>query len=80
MRVISKILGYKFNNSSSVNSILIGFIHIAYVIVNDKEVNLCEIVCTQLLDNITVMKTTRRTIFKFGSLLMHIFFYVAKNS
>ena len=50
-----------------------------YIMVNREEVNLCEIVCTQLLDNITMMKTLRRTIFRFGSLLKHIFFYVARR-
>ena len=79
VRVISKILGYKFNSSSRVDSIPTGFIHKAYVVVNSEEVNLCEIVCTQLLDNIRKMKTTRRTIFGFGSLLMHIFFYAARK-
>ena len=49
----------------------------AYVAMHGEEVNLCEIVYTQLLDKITKMKTTRRKIFKFGSLLMHIFFCAA---
>ena len=50
-----------------------------YVVVHGEEVNLCKIVHTQLLDNITKMKTLRRTIFRFGSLLMHIFFYAARR-
>ena len=79
VRVISKILGYKCNSSSRVDSVPVRFIHMAYVAVNGEEVNLCEIVHTQLLDNISKMKTSRRTIFRFGSLLMHIFFYVARR-
>ena len=79
VKVISKILGYKFNNSSSVDSIPAGFIHTTYVAVHGEEVNLCEIVHTQLLENITKMKTTKRTVFRFGYLLMNIFFYAAKK-
>ena len=40
VRVINKILGYKFNRSSRVDSVPVRFIHIAYVIVNGEEVNL----------------------------------------
>ena len=79
VRVTNNILGYKFNNSSRVDSTPSIFIHTTYVTVNGEEVNLCEIVCTQLLDNITKMRTSRRTIFRFGSLLMHIFFYAARR-
>ena len=50
----------------------------AYVVVHGEEVNLREIVRTQLLDNIAKMKASRRTIFKFGSLLTQIFFYMAR--
>ena len=76
---MSKILGYKFNHSSRVDSVLAGFIHTTYVAVHEEEVNLCEIVHTQLLDNISKMKASRRTIFRFGSLLTHIFFYGARR-
>ena len=79
VNVISKILGYKFNSSSRVDIVLARFIHTTYVAVNGKEVNLCKIVHTQLLENIMKMKTTRRTIFRFGSLLMHIFFYAVRK-
>ena len=73
--MISKILGYKFNSSSRVESVPANFIHTAYVAVHGEEVNLCEIVRTQLLDNIAKVKASKRTIFKFGSLLTHIFLY-----
>ena len=33
----------------------------------------------QLLDNIAKVKASKRTIFKFGSLLTHIFFYVVRK-
>ena len=40
VRVISKILGYKFNSSLRVDSVPTKFIHMAYVAVNGEEVNL----------------------------------------
>ena len=79
VRVISKILGYKYNHLSRLDSIIASFIHIAYMEINGEEVNLCKIVHTQLLDNILKMKASIRTIFKFGSLLPHIFFYAVKR-
>ena len=79
VRVISKILGYKFNHSSRVDLVLAGFIHRVYVVLNGEEVNLCKIVCTQLLDNILKMKTSRRTIFRSRLLLRHIFFYMERK-
>ena len=77
--MISKIFGYKFNSSSRVDSVLASFIHVAYVAVHGEEVNLCEIVRTHLLDNISKMKASKRTIFRFGSLLTHIFFYTVRR-
>ena len=44
VRLIRKILGYKFNHGSIIDSIPIGFIHIAYLAFNKEEVNLCDIV------------------------------------
>ena len=34
VRLIRKILGYKFNHGTRIDSVLIGFIHIAYLTVN----------------------------------------------
>ena len=79
MRVINKILGYKFNHSSRVDLVPASFIHTTYVAVHGGEVNLCEIVHTKILDKIAKMKASRRTIFRFGSLLTHIFFYSVRR-
>ena len=43
-----------------------------------EEVNLSDIVHTQLLDNISKMKASKRIVFKFRLLLTPIFFYMAK--
>ena len=44
--LISKILYYKFNHGLRVDYVLARFIHIAYLVVHEEEVNLCDIVCT----------------------------------
>ena len=77
--MIRKILGYKFNHGSRVDLVLVGFIHELYLVVNVEEVKLCDIVRTQFLDNISKMKASKRIVFRFGLLLTHIFFYVAKK-
>ena len=70
--MISKVLGYNFNNSSQVDSVPASFIHTTYVVVHGEEVNLCEIVRMKILDKIAKMKASRRKIFRFGSLLTHM--------
>ena len=78
VRLIRKILGYKLNHGSRVDSVLEGFIHTSYFVLRGKEVNLCDIVRTQLLDNISKIKKTKSMVFTLESLLMHIFFYATK--
>ena len=64
VKLLSKRLGYKFNHGSRVNSVPIGFLHAAYVmVVQGRKVNLCEIIRLQLLDNIAKLKKTKSTIF-----------------
>ena len=47
VRLISKILGYKFNHGSRIGSVPTGFLHIDYVMaVNGEKVNLCDIIQT----------------------------------
>ena len=77
--MISKILGYKFNHGSRIDSVPVGFLHVAYLAVKDEEVNLCDISRTHLFDNISRIKKSRSTIFRFESLLTHIFFYKTKK-
>ena len=42
VRLISKILGYKFNHGSRIDLVPVGFLHVVYMIVKGEEVNLCD--------------------------------------
>ena len=80
VRLLSKILGYKFNHRSKIDLVPSRFLHVAYVIaMKGENINIYDIIWTQLLDNIVNLKKKKSTIFKFESLLTHIFFYVVKK-
>ena len=79
VRLICKILGYKYNHGSRIDSIPTGFLHATYLAVRGEGVNMCDIIRTQLLDNISRIKKSRSEIFRFESLLTHIFFYATKK-
>ena len=80
VRLLSKILGYKFNHGSRLDLVLARFLHVAYIMaMKGENVNLCDIIQTQLFDNIAMLKKSKSTIFRFESLLTHIFFYVARK-
>lgn len=75
VKVLIKMLGYKLNHSSRVNLVLVGFMHVAYVMVIEiRKVNMCEIVRIYLLDNIAKIKKTKNVVFRFESLLTNILF------
>ena len=45
VRLLSKILGYKFNHGSRIDSVLARFLHASYVMpVKGEKVNLCDII------------------------------------
>ena len=77
--LICNILGYKYNHGSRIDSIPAGFLHATYLVVKGEEVNTCDIVRTQLLDNISTIEKLRSVVFRFGSLLTHIFYYAIKK-
>lgn len=80
VKLLSKILRYKFIHGSRVNSMPTGFLHIAYVmVVMGRKVNLCEIIILQLLDNIAKLKKTMNVVFIFESLSTHLFFYTSRK-
>ena len=57
VRLLSKILGYKFNHGSRIDSVLARFLHAAYVMATKGEkANLYDIIYTKLLDNIAKLK------------------------
>ena len=48
VRFISKILGYKFNHVSRIDSVRVRFLHATYLmVVKGEKVNLCDIIQTQ---------------------------------
>lgn len=76
VKLLSKILGYKFNHGSRVNSVPTRFLHGAYVMVLEgRKFNLCEIIKLQLLGDIAKLKKTKRIVFRFEFLLTHLFLY-----
>ena len=80
VRLLSKILGYKFKYGSRIDSIIAACLHVAYAMaIQRKKVNLCEIIRTQLSDNIAKIKKTKCVVFRFESLLTYIFSYIAKR-
>ena len=79
IRIISKTIGYKLNYSSRVNFVPSGFINVAYLMVSKKEkFNLCEIMKQKLLDNMDRLKKTMNVVFRFESLMIHLFFKVTR--
>lgn len=72
-------MGYEYNHGSRIDSIPAGFLHVAQLVVKGEEVNMCDIVKTQLLENISRTKKSRSVVVKFESLLTHIFFYATKK-
>ena len=57
VRLLSKILGYKFNHGSRLAQFPARFLHAAYVMVmKGEKVNLCDIIQMHLLDNIAKLR------------------------
>lgn len=80
VRVINKIIGYKINHSSRLNSVPTRFLSVTYLMKTKKEkVNMYEIMRHQLLDNIEKLKKPRSVVLRFESLLIHLFFQVIRK-
>ena len=52
VRLISKILGYKFNHGSRIDLVPARLLHATYMAIKGEEVNLCDIIRTNFLYNI----------------------------
>lgn len=77
IKLMSMILGYKFHHTNKVNSVSVGTILAAIRLVKeDGEFNLCEILCTQLIDNIKAIKHDKTNIFRFGSLIIYMYLHI----
>lgn len=74
VRLICNILGHKYNHGSKIDSIPTRLLHATCLAVRGEEVKMCDIIQTQLLDNISRIKKSRSATFRFESLLTHIFF------
>ena len=77
---LSRIISYSICASSKIDELLAGLIYAAYKICIEKEqVNLTEILRMQLLENLEKIKRTKNSVFRFQSLINHIFFHVLKR-
>lgn len=80
VRFISKIIGYKINYSSRVNSILPRFIHVAYMmILGNEKVNICKIFRQRLVDNLDRIKKNKNATLRFESLFTYLFFQIIRK-
>ena len=76
---LSRIIAYSICESSKIDELSAKFIYVAYKICIEKEqVNLSEILRMQLLENIENIKRNKNGVFRFQSLIIHIFFHVLK--
>lgn len=77
MKYASMVIGYRiFYNSRSMNNISAATIHTAYQMVKENmDYDLAEAMRSQLMANLEVMKKDKRLRFKFGQLILGLFFY-----
>lgn len=77
IKLISMILGYRFQHTRRVNSVSAATILATIRLVRENgEFNLCEILRTQLIDNIRAIKHDKTKIFRFGSLIIYMYFHI----
>lgn len=77
VRFSSAVLGYRVYQSSRMNSVPSGAIHVAYrIIKEDATYDICEMIKSQFMVNMERIKKDKKQSFKYGSLLVCIFFYV----
>lgn len=77
IKLMSMILGYRFQHTSRVNSLSVAIILAAIRLVRENgEFNLCEIMHAQLIDNIKAIKHDKTKIFRFGSLIIYMYFHI----
>lgn len=77
---VSRIITSCICGCSKTDELLADFIHAAYKICVEKEqVNLSEIMRIQLVENLEKIKKTKNSVFRFQSLINHVFFHVLKR-
>ena len=80
VRFLSRIIAYSICASSKSDEFSTSFIYAAYKIYIEKEqVQLSEILRVQLLENLEKIRRTKNGVFRFQSLINHIFFHILKR-
>lgn len=76
-RFASVVLGCRVYQSSCMNIVSSGTIHASYQIIKeDATYDICEMIKSQFMVNMELIKKVKKQSFKYGSLLVCIFFYV----
>lgn len=77
VRLISMILGYKTTNANRLNYVSSLCIKSAYDMVNSNaEIDICEWLKDELIDNLKKIKGEKKGTFKFGNLLVCLLLYI----
>ena len=75
VRFMSRIIAYSICESSKIDELSTGFIYAIYKIcVENEQVSLSEILRMLLLQNLLKIKRTKNGVFRFQSLIHHIYF------
>lgn len=76
VKYASMVIGYRIYYSSKMNNVLVAAIHTAYqMIIEDVDYDLSEALRSQLMLNLEAIKKDKRLRFKFGQLILGLFFY-----
>ena len=77
---LSRIIAYSVCASSKIEELSARFIYTTYkMCVKKEKVNLSDILRMQLLEKLEKIKRTKNGVFRFQSLINHIFFHVLKR-
>lgn len=77
VKVLSMILGYRMNHSSRIDCVNGRLILMAYKMAKDNmNYNVCEVLRVHLLENLKQIKQAKGKTFRFGSLILYLFFHI----
>lgn len=72
----SMVVKYKVYHSNQENSVFNIAIYVAYQMVKEnKDHDMCEVLWSHLMENITSIKKDKKNTFKYGTLILCLFFY-----
>lgn len=76
IRFVSLVTGYKVYQSSRDNTVFGTTIYATYQIIKeDKLYDLCGVLQSELLNNLKKIKQDKKNVFKFGNLIIFLYFY-----